>query len=121
MKQLINLMIAVAIIATVNACSKTASDKKAEVKSTITHAHLVVNGSCEMCKERIESVAKAVEGVASAEWDGEEQQLHLNFDASGTSLETISQALAQAGHDTEFDKAPDDVYNALPGCCKYRE
>ncbi|MDR1609931.1 MAG: copper chaperone [Candidatus Symbiothrix sp.] len=130
MKQFIYLMISVAMIVTVNACSKTTSDKKAETsteapatetESTITHAHLAVNGSCEMCKERIESTAKAVEGVAGAEWDDEEQQLHLNFDTAETSLETISKALAQAGHDTEFDKAPDEVYNALPACCKYRK
>ncbi|MDR1632455.1 MAG: cation transporter [Dysgonamonadaceae bacterium] len=119
MKQFIYLTIAVAMIVTANACSKTTSDKKTE--TSITHAHLAVNGSCEMCKERIESAAKAVEGVASVAWDGEEQQLHLNFDAAATSLETIAEAIAQAGHDTALDKAPDDVYNALPECCKYRE
>jgi Cu(I)/Ag(I) efflux system membrane fusion protein len=45
----------------------------------------------------------------------------LHFDTAKTSLEAISKAIAQVGHDTEFDKAPDDVYNALPGCCKYRK
>lgn len=130
MKRLIDLMIAVAMIVTVNACSKTDSGKKAEtspevpateMESTVTHAHLAVSGSCEMCKERIESAAKAVKGVASAEWDSEEQQLHLNFDTAETSLEAIGKALARAGHDTGQDKASDDVYDALSGCCKYRE
>lgn len=130
MKRSIYLMITVAMIVAVNACSKTGSDKNTEtsaeasateIESTITHAHLAVNGSCEMCRERIENAAKAVKGVASAEWDGEEQQLHLNFNTAETSLEAISKALAQAGHDTGLDRAPDDVYDALPGCCKYRE
>lgn len=129
MKRFIYLMIAVAIVVTVNACSKTASENKTESapvemvepENTVTHAHLTVNGSCEMCKERIENTAKAVEGVSSAEWDDVEQQLHLNFDTAKTSLEAISKAIAQAGHDTEFDKAPDDIYNALPECCKYRK
>lgn len=125
MKRLSYLMIAVAMIAAVNACSKTTSGKETEIpatepESTITHAHLMVNGSCEMCKKRIESAAEAVAGVAGVEWDGEAQQLHLNFDAAETSLEIISKALANAGYDTELDKASDDVYNALPGCCKYR-
>ncbi|GHT61790.1 hypothetical protein FACS189451_04590 [Bacteroidia bacterium] len=122
-------MIAVAMIVTVNACSKTASENKTESapvetvepESTDTHAHLTVNGSCEMCKERIENAAKAIEGVSSAEWNADEQQLHLNFDTAKTSLEAISKAVAQAGHDTELDKAPDEVYNALPECCKYRK
>jgi Cu(I)/Ag(I) efflux system membrane fusion protein len=130
MKQIIYLLVAVAMIVTANACSKTASEKKAEIpaensvtekESADTHAHLIVNGSCGMCKERIENTAKAIEGVSSAEWNADEQQLHLNFDTAETTLEAISKALAQAGHDTEFDKAPDDVYNALPECCKYRQ
>ena len=130
MKRLIYLMIAVAMAVAVNACSKTVSDKKTETppevpametESTVIHAHLAVSGSCEMCKERIESAAKAVKGVTSAEWNGEEQQLHLNFDTAETSLEAIGKALARAGHDTEPDKASDDVYDALSGCCKYRD
>lgn len=130
MKRLIDLMIAVAMIVAVNACSKTDSGKKVEtspevpateIESTVTHAHLAVSGRCEMCKERIESAAKAVKGVAGAEWDSEEQLLHLNFDTAETSLEAIGKALARAGHDTEFDKATGDVYDALSGCCKYRE
>ena len=51
----------------------------------------------------------------------EKQELHLNFDPDKTSIETISKAIAAAGHDTDKDKAPDEVYNALPACCKYRE
>ena len=126
MKRFIYLMIAVALIVTVNACSKTASEKKTEspateTESTLTHDHLAVNGSCEMCKERIESTAQAIGGVSTAEWDADEQQLHLNFDTAKTSLKAISKAIAKVGHDTELDKAPEDVYNALPECCKYRK
>jgi Cu(I)/Ag(I) efflux system membrane fusion protein len=47
--------------------------------------------------------------------------LHLNYDGSKTSLDTISKAISKVGHDTEKDKAGDKVYNALPGCCKYRK
>ncbi len=85
------------------------------------HAMLGVKGSCEMCKDRIEKAAKSVENVTFASWDMEKQELHLNFDPDKTSIETISKAIAAAGHDTDKDKAPDEVYNALPACCKYRE
>jgi Cu(I)/Ag(I) efflux system membrane fusion protein len=126
MKKFIYLTIAVAMAVTITACSKAASEKKSEtpvieIESADTHAHLTVNGSCEMCKERIENTARAIEGVSFAEWDAGEQQLHLNFDPAKTSLEAVGKALAQVGHDTESDKAPDDVYNALPECCKYRQ
>ena len=85
------------------------------------HAMLNVNGKCEMCKDRIEKAAKEVEGVSFASWEMEKQVLHLNYDPEKTSMETISKAIAAAGHDTDKNKAPDEVYNALPACCKYRE
>jgi periplasmic mercuric ion binding protein len=31
----------------------------------------------------------------------------------------IEMAIAKAGHDTPHHKAKDEVYNELPGCCKY--
>jgi Cu(I)/Ag(I) efflux system membrane fusion protein len=81
---------------------------------------LKVQGSCGMCKTRIEKAAKGIEGVTVANWDKDAQQLHLHFDPKKTSVDAISKAVAKTGHDTEKDKADDEVYNALPGCCKYR-
>jgi Cu(I)/Ag(I) efflux system membrane fusion protein len=119
------------MIIVVGACSNSASNKNSasnektekatETKSEVLHAMLTVNGSCGMCKTRIEKTAKSVEGVSTAEWNLENQQLHLHFDANKTSLKTISEAIAKVGHDTELDKADDDLYNALPTCCKYRK
>jgi Cu(I)/Ag(I) efflux system membrane fusion protein len=86
-----------------------------------THAELTVQGSCGMCKTRIEKTAKGVAGVSSAAWDSETKKLHLNFDAKKTSADAISKAIAKVGHDTEKYKADDKTYNALPGCCKYRK
>ncbi|KAA6334248.1 hypothetical protein EZS27_017410 [termite gut metagenome] len=84
------------------------------------HAVLSVQGNCEMCKERIEKAAKGVEGVTSATWDIEQKELQLDFDSNQTNADAISQAVAKVGHDTNKDKANDETYNALPGCCKYR-
>ena len=80
-----------------------------------------VQGSCEMCKDRIEKTAKAINGVTSANWDLETKVLHLNFDPAKTSTDAISKAIAKVGHDTDKYKADLDVYDALPGCCKYRD
>jgi len=82
---------------------------------------LTVQGLCSMCKERIEKTALGVNGVTRAEWDGDTKLLALQFDSAKTKLEIISRELAKVGHDTDKDKADDKVYDALPGCCKYRE
>ncbi|MDR2121392.1 MAG: copper chaperone [Tannerella sp.] len=127
MKRMICVFATVALTAAVSACSGSASKEKqaesnvTETKSHASHAMLAVSGSCGMCKERIEKTAKGIEGVSVAEWNQEKQELHLHFDSGKTSLEAIGKAIAQAGHDTKTDRAPDDVYNALPGCCKYRD
>lgn len=85
------------------------------------HAMLGVQGLCELCKERIETAAKGVEGVSSAMWDIEKKELHLNFNPHQTNLDAISKAIAKAGHDTDRDKADQAAYDALPDCCKYRK
>lgn len=90
-------------------------------ESQMEHVLLKVEGSCEMCKKRIEKVARGVSGVSSAAWDRKDKVLHLNFDSDKTDLDQISKAIAEAGHDTERDRADDKVYDALPGCCKYRK
>lgn len=93
----------------------------------VTLSHLLsgdsfkVSGNCEMCKDRIETAAKSVAGVTSAEWSAETQLLQVNFDESKANLDAIRKAIAQSGHDTEKYKAPDEVYKALPECCYYRE
>jgi len=79
-----------------------------------------VYGNCGMCEKRIEKAAIAVEGVSKAEWNKESQMLNLTFDKTKTNLKKIKTAIANAGHDTETIKADDKVYNALPGCCKYK-
>ncbi|MDR0541680.1 MAG: efflux RND transporter periplasmic adaptor subunit [Dysgonamonadaceae bacterium] len=84
-------------------------------------ATLNVQGLCGMCKDRIETTASGINSVSSAIWDGETKQLRLKFDPSKTSLDAIAKALAQAGHDNDKYRADDKVYNALPGCCQYRE
>lgn len=85
------------------------------------HTSFKVGGNCEMCKDRIETAALSVSGVESATWKSESQLLHLNFDKAKTNSDAIQKAVAKVGHDTEKYKAPDNVYNELPGYCLYRE
>jgi len=78
-----------------------------------------VKGNCGMCEKRIEKAAKAVDGVSSADWDQESKMIVVTLDSIKTSVHKVQMAIADAGHDTPMHKAKDEVYNKLPGCCKY--
>lgn len=80
-----------------------------------------VSGNCEMCKDRIEKVAKSVVGVGSASWNIPDKLLTVKFSEGKTSKEAIQKAIAMAGHDTGKFKASDAAYKALPECCLYRK
>ncbi len=92
-------------------------NKKATTDSSI---HIKVYGTCEMCKNRIESVSKG-KGVRSASWDVDTKMLSLTFNPSQTSSDKIENRIVAAGHDLENKKAKDKTYNALPACCHFRE
>ena len=87
-------------------------------QSASEHASFKVAGNCGMCKDRIEAAALSVAGVQAANWDSESQEIHIDLE-SGASLEAVHDVIAEAGHDTELRKAPDEVYNELPACCLY--
>jgi Cu(I)/Ag(I) efflux system membrane fusion protein len=86
-----------------------------------TSALLDAGGRCEMCKERIEAVARGVRGVSSAFWDMETRQLRLAYDPRQTTPDAVSLALSLSGHDAGPYKADDALYDALPACCHYRD
>lgn len=85
------------------------------------HAMFEVRGSCGMCKTRIEETALALDGVSNAHWELDKQLIHLDYHPEQISLSEIHKAIARAGHDTEEEKAPQEVYDELPACCHYRE
>lgn len=78
-----------------------------------------VKGNCGMCEKRIEKAALAVEGVSKADWNKETKMMEVVFDDSKTKLDKVEIAIAQVGHDTPHHKATAEVYDKLPGCCKY--
>ena len=86
---------------------------------TLAKASILVMGNCDQCKQRIESAARSVPGVASAVWGVDTKKLDVQFDIQKTSSDDIQKAIAKVGHDTEKYKAPEDVYKSLPGCCLY--
>lgn len=77
-----------------------------------------VSGNCNMCKKRIEKAA-LIDGVNKCDWNVQSKVMTVSYDASKTNAGTIQQKIAAAGHDTEMEKATDESYNNLPGCCQY--
>jgi Cu(I)/Ag(I) efflux system membrane fusion protein len=91
------------------------------LSKTLKHTMFHVSGNCEMCKERIETIARSVAGVVTTKWTSESKMLQVQFDDSMTNSDAIQKAIAAVGHDTEKYKASDEVYNKLPACCLYRK
>ena len=84
-------------------------------------AAMEVDGVCAMCKARIEKAAIKTKGVKSAVWNIDTHELKLIYDETKTDLKTISQKLADVGHDTKAVKATDEAYDSVHPCCKYRD
>ena len=84
-------------------------------------ASLEVDGVCLMCKDRIEKAAIRTKGVKSAIWNVETHELKLIFDERKTDIKTITQSIADVGHDSKEIKATDLAYNSVHPCCKYRD
>ena len=90
------------------------------------HARVVektftVRGHCGMCKNRIETAAKGVEGVQDAAYDLQAQSLKLTYDTKRTSPKKVQKSIAALGYDAGKVKAPQEAYDRLEDCCKYRE
>jgi Cu(I)/Ag(I) efflux system membrane fusion protein len=77
-----------------------------------------VTGICNDCKHRIESTALDVKGVKKAEWDIQTDML-VCVGSPKMDKQKIADALAKAGHKSEFAAADPKGYAKLPGCCQY--
>lgn len=127
MRKLLFLSIIAASVAFTACTGSTKSNQKnANVEASAEtpsekHALLSVGGSCDMCTDRIIKTVNEIDGVTLSDYNLENQELHIHYIDSKTSIEAVSKALATVGHDTELFKADQEVYDALPGCCKYRE
>lgn len=100
-------------------CTTTSAQTNGQTKmASVKTETFKVWGACGMCKTRIESTVKE-EGATTANWDIKTNMLTVTFDPEKASINAFSKKLASVGHDTEKYKAPDDVYEKLPGCCHY--
>ena len=81
--------------------------------------NLTVEGTCEMCKERIERTVD-VKGVKYFEYTLASHNVEITYVPSKITEEQIHKSLNAVGHDTNKSKASEEQYNKIHGCCKYR-
>lgn len=106
MKSIKTIMIALALIVSVNVFAK---NEKAVIKTS---------AQCEMCIEKIETVLKQTEGVKKFLLNAETNELIVRFDDEVTTLDKIETAISNTGYWAN-DKAPNrEAYDALDDCCK---
>ena len=89
-------------------------------EASVSKESFKVWGNCDMCKSTIEKAAKSVDGVVSAKWNKNSKMMQIKFDGNKTSKIEIQTAIAASGYDVEGMKAPDEAYNNLHNCCKYK-
>ncbi len=92
-------------------------DSEAAVATTT----FMVYGNCGMCATRIEDALKSLDGVETAKWNIETKKVTVSFDEAKVKEDLMHKKVAEVGHDTEKEKATDEVYDSLAGCCKYRD
>lgn len=80
---------------------------------------IAVSGNCGLCKKRIEKAAYGVNGVKSAVWSADTQQLVLVVNEEKTTISDIKKTISKVGHDSEEEKATTEAYESLHHCCKY--
>jgi copper chaperone CopZ len=80
-----------------------------------------VDGVCGMCKERIENSCIKVKGIKMVNWNLENREIKVIYNTKKISIDEIHKFIASIGHDTKKEKAPEEIYNSLDMCCKYRD
>ncbi|MCL6266247.1 heavy-metal-associated domain-containing protein [Flagellimonas myxillae] len=80
-----------------------------------------VKGNCWMCKNRIEKTAIKMKGVKFASWNSESKVFKAIIDERKCTVADVQEKIASVGHDSGEYVAPEEVYQNLPTCCKYRD
>lgn len=119
MKQLTFLLLCVGMLFTSQVSAQSTNKGKGGPNADVKESTFKVYGNCGMCKKRIETAAKEVAGVSSANWDMDEKKLTVAYENKPGTLKKIKEKVAGVGHDTDETRAKDKVYNALHGCCQY--
>ena len=100
MKSIGNLLIAMSILLSLNACNAQINNSKTE--------SVKIYGNCGMCETTIEKAGN-VKKIAKVDWDESTQIATLTYDSEKTTRSEILKRIALAGYDNDEFLAPDDV------------
>lgn len=108
MKSLLGPLAVVALLFTVYSCGT----------GSFKDESFYVRGNCAMCKERLESGVKTINGVAQAKYNVKDEVLKVTYDTTITNRKVIEQQCANLGHGTQAYPMNEKNHEALPECCK---
>ena len=91
-----------------------------QTSSISEKASFKVKGVCVMCEERIEKGTVKLKGVKYANWDILSNNISLIYNSRKIDLDKIHRHISLLGHTTDKYKAPEEIYNSLPDCCRYK-
>ena len=103
------LMIVVGLVATTISLAQINNAKTETVK---------VYGNCGMCETTIEKAGNKKK-LYKTDWNEGTKTASITYDNKKTDLDVVLKSIALSGYDNIRYLAPDEVYNNLPGCCKY--
>lgn len=89
--------------------------------ANVTEKKIWVRGNCDMCKDRIETHVKRINGVKSAIWNADNEELKVSFDSTLTNQDAIEAICAKVGHATKTKISEGKVIDELPDCCRPEE
>lgn len=89
--------------------------------ANITEKKVWVRGNCDMCKDRIETHVKRINGVKSATWNANNEELNVSFDSTLTNQDAIETICAKVGHATKTKISEGKAIDELPDCCRPEE
>ena len=87
----------------------------------------ITDGVCGMCENRIEKALIDLNGIWHAEWNVKTLETFVVYRPTKISEKQIHRVIANVGHDQTLADgeskliAPQEIYNKLPACCKYRD
>jgi mercuric ion binding protein len=111
MKRIMNTLLAVLVVSFVSA----------QVKPVQTVKISTPTVQCEMCKSRIETYLKRIDGLTFVNVNPKKKETTVKFISDRTNIEEIKTAIANSGFDADEIKATEDAYKRLPVCCKKPE
>lgn len=76
---------------------------------------------CDMCKNKIETYLKRIDGLTFVNVNPKKKETTVKFLSDRTNIEEIKTAIANSGYDADEITATEDAYKRLPACCKKPE